>query len=218
MWDDAQRDTTLGCNPSMAVTVGDWYLQSRSAHGNAEVVEAYRQLQTEIDHLYTVITRDVRHSAIRIVFTCCVQPYESDKELIYAVRSEGTLEITSAAAARRRIHPLLGCEFGGAFDRFRAVHDLIGHATGGYGFGLGDECAAWMMQDRLHGPLARSALATELYGVNAARSVVGEAPDLKALLLPHSLFDPSFRGAGSVLDRIGKRASTALGCDLQARP
>jgi hypothetical protein len=44
------------------------------------------------------------------------------------------------------------------------------------------------MQDRLHSALARSALATELYGVNAARSVVGEAPDLRALLVPLPMF------------------------------
>jgi hypothetical protein len=46
------------------------------------------------------------------------------------------------------------------------------------------------VQDRLHSGLARSALATELYGVNAARSVAGEPPDLRALLLPLAVFSP----------------------------
>jgi hypothetical protein len=188
-WDDAEGDAPLGFDPSIAAIVGDWYLRSRSAHRNAEVIEAYRQLERETDHLYTLITRGVRHSAVRIAFTRCVKPYESDKELISAVGSEGTLEITSAASVGRRLHPLLGCEFGGAFDRFRAVHDLIGHAKGGYGFDLGGECAAWRIQNRLHSALARSALATELYGVNAARSVVGEAPELRALLPPPSIFN-----------------------------
>jgi hypothetical protein len=196
MCDSAKGVAGLGFDLSMAAIVGDWYLQSRSAHRSAEVIEAYRQLQTEIDHLYTVITRDVRHSAVRIAFTGCAQPYESDKELIGAVRLEGTLEITSAAAVGRRIHPLLGCEFGGAFDRFRAVHDLIGHARCGYGFDLGDECAAWRVQDRLHSALARSALATELYGVNAARSLLGEPPDLRALLLPPPMLSTSGQSKG----------------------
>jgi hypothetical protein len=45
------------------------------------------------------------------------------------------------------------------------------------------------VQDRLHSGLARRALATELYGVNAARNVGGEAPELRALLLdPLHLF------------------------------
>ena len=108
------RDATPGRDPSIAAMVGAWYLESRSAHHNTEVIEAYRQLQTEIDHLFTAITRGARHGAIRIAFTCCVEPYQSDKELIRAVRSERTLEITSAAAVGGRIHPLLGCELGDA--------------------------------------------------------------------------------------------------------
>ena len=167
----------------MADAVGEWYLHSRSAHHDAAVVEAYRQLQDETDCLYTHITQDVRPRTVRVVFTRCVRPYESDRELIRAVRAKRTLEITSAAAVGERLHPLLGCELGGAFDRFRAVHDLIGHAWCGYGFDLDDECAAWTAQDRLHSGLARFALANELYGVNAARHIVGEAPDLRALLL-----------------------------------
>ncbi|HWF15564.1 MAG TPA: hypothetical protein VG244_05235 [Acidimicrobiales bacterium] len=179
-------DATSGVEHSSAVTVGEWYLQSRSEHHDALVVEAYRQLQVETDHLFTLLTRDTFRQAIRVVFTRYSQPYESDQELILAVRAIGTLELTSAATAGERLHPLLDCDFGGAFDRFRAVHDLIGHAWCGYGFDLDDECAAWSAQDRLHNGLARFALATELYGVNAARGLVGEAPNLRALLLAPS--------------------------------
>ena len=179
-------DATFGVARSTAVMVGEWYLHARSSHHDAQVIEAYRQLQAETDHIFTLLTRDSRYGAVRVVFTRCAQPYESDEELILAVRANGTLEITSAAAAGERLHPLFDCEIGGAFDRFRAVHDLIGHAWCGYGFDLDDECAAWSAQDRLHRGLARFALATELYGVNAARAIVGDAPDLKALLLTPS--------------------------------
>lgn len=168
---------------STATIVGEWYVQSKSHHHDAEVIEAYRQLQVETDHLYTVLTRDTGAGSVRIAFTRCPRPYEGDEELIRAVHAYGVLEITSAVAVGERLHPLLGCELGGAFDRFRAVHDLIGHAWSGFGFELDDECAAWSTQDRLHRGLARFALATELYGVNAARSIVGETPELRALLL-----------------------------------
>jgi hypothetical protein len=168
---------------SRAPAVGQWYVHARSAHRDAKVIAAYRQLQSETDRLFTLLTGGTHPWTARVAFTLCGRPYESDTELIRAVRANGTLEITSAAAAGERLHPLLGCEFGGAFDRFRAVHDLIGHARCGYGFGLVDECAAWSVQDRLHSGLARRALATEIYGVNAARDIVGEAPELRALLL-----------------------------------
>jgi hypothetical protein len=177
--------------------VGQWYLDSESAHHDAQVIEAYRQLEAETDRLFTLLTRDDRLGAPRVAFTRCDRPYASDEELICAVRANGTLEITAAVGGGGRLHPLLGCEFGGAFDRFRAIHDLIGHAWCGYGFGLPDECAAWSAQDRLHSGLARCALATELFGVNAARSIVGEAPDLRALLISPSALQP----APSDLDR-----------------
>lgn len=166
------------------VRVGEWYLATRSAHDHAKVKEAYTQLQTETDHLFTILSRDPVSSAARVVFTRCPRPYASDAELIAAVSSGCTLEVTSAATAEGRLHPILGCEFGGAFDRFRAVHDLIGHGWCGYGFAFDSEYAAWRVQDLLHSGLARSALATELYGVNAARSIIGKSPELKALLFP----------------------------------
>jgi hypothetical protein len=170
--------------PAAAARVGEWYLDSRSAHGVSKVKEAYRQLQIETDRLFAALGRDPISSAARVAFTRCARPYASDLELIEAVSAGATLEVTSAATAEGRLHPILDCEFGGAFDRFRAVHDLIGHAWCGYGFALPAECAAWRVQDRLHSDLARCALATELYAVNAARGITGESSDLKALLLP----------------------------------
>ena len=180
---DLRAGTTFAAMASEPVVVGEWYLHSRSAHRDARVVQAYRQLQEETDQLFTLLTRNSCRCAVRVVFTRCAQPYKDDRELISAVRASGTLEVSTAANAEGRLHPLLDCDFGGAFDRFRAVHDLIGHARCGYGFDLNDECAAWGVQDRLHSGLARSALATELYGVNAARGILGDAPDLRALLM-----------------------------------
>jgi hypothetical protein len=175
--------TSRDAGAATALMVGDWYLHSQSAHHDARVVEAYEQLQVETDRLFSLFCRNKGGATMRVVFTRCVKPYETDEELISAARTSRTLEITSAAVAGERIHPLLDCEFGGAFDRFRAVHDLIGHVWCGLRFDLGDECAAWSVQDRLHGDVARTALATELLGVNAARDILGEPPDLKALLL-----------------------------------
>jgi hypothetical protein len=177
------EDHRFALTRETARMAGEWYLHSRSAHRDARVIEAYRQLRMETDHLFARLTRDGCSRTTRVAFTRCPQPYESDEELIVAVRANETLEITSAATAGERLHPLLDCEFGGAFDRFRAVHDLIGHAWCGYGFTLSDECAAWQAQDSLHRGLARFALATELLGVNAGRAIIGEPPVLKALLL-----------------------------------
>ena len=131
-----------GAESSNAVMVGQWYLNTRSAHRDAEVVEAYKRLQLETDRLYGFLTGARCHSGTQVVFTRCNQPYGSDDELIHTVRTNGILEMTSAVTRGRPLHPLLDCAFGGAFNQDRAVHDLIGHVWTGYGFDLADECAA----------------------------------------------------------------------------
>jgi len=84
MGHDFHEDATFRVESSTTTMVGEWYVHSRSAHRDAQVIEAYRQLQRETDHLFTLLTRGVCHRAIRVAFTRCAQPYESDEELIVA--------------------------------------------------------------------------------------------------------------------------------------
>jgi hypothetical protein len=185
------RNPCGSCRPEVGVghggvsrraLVGEWYLSGRSASGDSKVVAAYGRLQSETDRLFRHLFGSDDPHSVRVVFTSCRQPYACDQDLIAAVRAHGVLEITTAAAGSGRPHPLFGCGFGGAFDRFRAIHDFIGHVRTGLGFDLADELSAWRVQERFHSPLARMALATEICGVNCARWVVGEPPDLKAML------------------------------------
>jgi hypothetical protein len=166
------------------------YLSHESAGDKALVDRAYEQLQSETDDLFYLLAGSDVADALRVVITRCQEPYGSDAELITAVRASGVLEITTAAS-ESRIHPVLGCEYGGPFDRFRAVHDAIGHAGAGFGFDLGGEIAAWHVQDRLHGTLAGWALATELLAVNSARSTLDAAPEHTAMLLEPGLLERS---------------------------
>jgi hypothetical protein len=175
----------------LATETGQSYLSGESAGDRALVVSAYEQLQAETDNLFHALVSGSSPRQLRVVFTRCLEPYGSDTELIAAVRSSRVLEITTAATSAFRIHPVLDCEFGGPFDRFRAVHDAIGHAEAGFGFDLGGEIAAWRVQDRLHGALAGWALATELLAVNSARSIIGEAPEHTAMLLEPELLERS---------------------------
>ena len=124
---------------------------------------------------------------VRVVFTCAREPYVSDREMIAAVRAERLLEITSAVTERDRRHPLMGCELGGAYDRFRAVHDLVGHIGPQLGFDRDGEFAAWLVQERVYRGLARWALATELHGEHSVRWTSGELSDHKATLLDRDL-------------------------------
>lgn len=189
---------------SQTVTaVGELYLGARSAPRDPQVVRAYEHLQVETDRLFWTLVGRPSPDAFRVAFTRCLAPYSTDRELIVSVRASRVLEITTAAVSREPIHPVLDCGYGGPFDRFRAVHDLIGHARAGFGFDLDDELAAWRVQDRMHGPLARRALATELVGVNCARSIVGESPGHKAMLLDPASWTGEHRVLGSVAPHAG---------------
>jgi hypothetical protein len=77
----------------------------------------------------------------------------------------------------------MGCQVGGAYDRFRAVHDVLGHACLGVGFDRDGEYATWRFQELFHSPLARRALATELHAEHSVRWTTGELPEHKAVLL-----------------------------------
>jgi hypothetical protein len=81
----------------------------------------------------------------------------------------------------------MGNEPGGAYDRFRAVHDILGHARLRLGFDRDGEFAVWLAQERLHGRLARRVLATELHGQHSVRWTTGQLAELKAVILEPEL-------------------------------
>src|SRR5262249_34876840 len=86
-----------------------------------------------------------------------------------------------------RRHPLMSNERGGSYDRFRAVHDAVGHGRLGVGFDRDGEYTAWLAQERFHTPLARRALATELHGQHSVRWTTGQMAAPKAFLLDEAL-------------------------------
>ena len=99
------------------------------------------------------------------------------------------LEITTSARERDRRHPLLGCDLGGAYDRFRAVHDIVGHVGPCLGFDRDGEFAAWLTQEQLYDGLARWALATELHAEHSVRWTTATLSDHKAALIDRDLLN-----------------------------
>ncbi len=150
---------------------------------------AYAQLVAETDGLFARLPA-------RVVFTTVERPYDSADELIRSVRHDRLLEVTSVARDRDRPHALMGCEVGGAYDRFRAVHDVLGHGFLGVGFDRDGEYATWIFQEQFHSPLARRALATELHAEHSVRWTTGELPEHKAVLLDERVINRSRANKG----------------------
>jgi hypothetical protein len=147
------------------------------------IVTAYRLLEVHSDRLFQGLTRPHAARTVRVVFTRCRAPYASDVEMIAAVRATRVLEVVTARVDRDRQRPLLGNEPGGSYDRFRAVHDLVGHVRPGHGFDRHVEFAAWLAQDPLYRGLARRALATELHAEHSVLWTTGNLAEHKATLI-----------------------------------
>ena len=120
--------------PSTAREVAATFELARSTPDAPLVAAAYAQLEVQTHAMFSDITGGGRRRAIRVEFTRSAVPYCGDTELIDAVRAERVLEVTTSACDRDRRHPLLECCPGGAYDRFRAVHDILGHVRPALGF------------------------------------------------------------------------------------
>jgi hypothetical protein len=162
--------------------------------GGAPTRAAYEMLVRESDRLFRRLTEMGRPNRVRIFFSVCPTPYAGADELIRSITHDRVLEVTTAARERDRPHPLMGCEVGGAYDRFRAVHDVLGHGRMNLGFDREGEFAAWRFQECFHSKLARRALATELHGEHSVRWTTGEVAEHKAVLLDERLLRRSRAG------------------------
>jgi hypothetical protein len=169
-------------DPAAAHEVAATYADTPSRPRPLEAA-AYARLITESDRLFRRITSPDRPDRVHVAFTTCPAPYATEWELIESVRHDRVLEVVTAATDPDNRHPLMGCERGGAYDRFRAVHDVMGHARLRLGFDRDGEFRAWRSQERFHSRLARRALATELHGRHSVLWTTGELAEPKAILL-----------------------------------
>jgi hypothetical protein len=173
---------TARVDPAAAHEIAAAYIDTPS-RPRPGVAAAYAQLATESDRFFRRITSPDRPDRVHVAFTACPTPYATASELIESVRHDRVLEVVAAATEPDGHHPLMGCEVGGAYDRFRAVHDVVGHARLRLGFDRDGEFTAWRSQERFHSPLARRALATELHGRHSVRWTTGELAEPKAIIL-----------------------------------
>jgi hypothetical protein len=195
-------------DPVLAQEVATAYLDAPSRRD--PLTEAsYADLVTESDRLFRWITSSDRPDPVRVVFTTCPTPYHDAEELIGSVTGARLLEVATGASDAHRRHPLMGNEPGGGYDRFRAVHDILGHARLCLGFDRDGEYTVWLNQERLHGALARRALATELHALHSVRWTTGQPAEPKAVLLDTALVRRT---------RLGARTTKATRCDRASRP
>jgi hypothetical protein len=174
-----------------AELVAGAFLEAPRTSTDPLVLAAYAQLATQAAEWFALLTGSRARAPIRIVHTRTPEPYASGEELAERVRVEQILELSPA-----RPHPLLDTSPGGAYDRVRAVHDLVSHAWLGHGFDRHGEFSGWLVEGRGYRGLARWALATELHGEHSVRWTTGDVAEHKATLLAPWILRASLRPAG----------------------
>jgi hypothetical protein len=174
-------------DPGAARDIAQWFLDAPARSGERLVTAAYRELQEQTDRQFAELTRPGGPFGYTVAWTREPVPYSTATELIEAVRVSGVLEVTAARVDRHRPHPALDCAVGGPYDRFRAVHDILGHVMTGYGFDRNAEYSAWLRQSKLFSGLARWAAATELHAEHSVTWTTRQFPEHKAVLLPRRL-------------------------------
>lgn len=170
--------------PSETQAIAECFIFARTRR-DPLVALAYQQLEMQTDRQFAALTDPQGPYRITIVSTSQLTPYSDAGELAASVLASRTLEVTNSPADRS--HPLLGGEVGGAYHRFRAVHDLIGHVATGYGFDRDGEYSAWLVQRSRYTGLARWAAATELHGEISALWTTHQFAEHKAVLLDSHL-------------------------------
>jgi hypothetical protein len=189
---------TARVDADQAHRVAAAFLDAPRVTTDSLVRAAYQSLACQVDELFARVGGTSAHAPVRVAYTSCREPYASGAELAQRVRSERILELCPAKYDRDRSHPFLDGSIGGSFDRLRAVHDIISHAGGGYGFDRDGEFSAWLTEDRLYSGLARWALATELHAQHSVLWTTGSLAEHKATLLPLDLLAASHRAISTV--------------------
>jgi SPP1 gp7 family putative phage head morphogenesis protein len=116
---------------------------------------------------------------------------------------------SQAADLRNNRHITLQSGLGGnhtlmttpEYDRFRAVHDVFGHAGVGGGFDRHGEYQAYLEHSSMYEGAGRQAMASEYHGVNTAvwAGAPGSPGTGKAVLLPETLIPNPWDSEGNLV-------------------
>jgi hypothetical protein len=130
-----------------------------------EVCIAYTHFAVEVCDQFTFLTKTLGITVA--LWQHPGQPYNNSAEMFADVANHLHLYVFAGVTD----HALLGytptANHWNINVKFRAVHDLFGHAAEGYQFGPRGEENAWLAHSQLFSPLAQKALTTETRGQNA---------------------------------------------------
>jgi hypothetical protein len=144
-----------------AINVARWYIEeaepASTQSPTSESVEVYAELASTISYQFNFLTL---HVGIDVDFSLA-DPYESSADMFDRFYSTGTLQVFKTQPG---LHPIWSDDDN---DRFRAVHDLLGHCAWANSFGPKGEDAAYLSHIATLPRWTWPALCSETRGQNA---------------------------------------------------
>lgn len=206
----APRDVKVALSPAEGRALANAYERAVDASTSAQMRASYAAFNREVAEQYAAL----RAAGYRIEpWSKTGQPYANSAEMMADVRDHKHLWYFRSTEGTVP-HALLSHAEN---ERFRAVHDIFGHAKGGNQFGPNGETSAYASHVQMFSREARPAVTTETLGQNAwfnygphSHLPVTERPfaEQKAVAVPEELYAPVIaRGAGEARRRHPARAS-----------
>ena len=150
---------------SLAQKIAGAYDELPEIDRSPETLNAYQALAKEVSDQWDFAVKN-----LGIKFEPWVgegQPYANSMEMMKDVRDNNHMYFFQGGDPHPFLNELDPKTGFTANDKFRAVHDLFGHASEGYQFGPRGEENAWIKHSQMFSPEARRALSTETRGQNS---------------------------------------------------
>lgn len=159
-------DEYVAVDPVVAVAIADVYDELKVDDSkNPRVRKAYEAFAREVQQQWDFL---IAEGFQLTPWTSEGQPYQNATEMTTDVIENKRLFFFTGGED----HPFIGEKTRDASgltinDKFRAVHDVFGHAAGGFGFGERGEENAWRTHSHMFSAQARRAMTTETRGQNS---------------------------------------------------
>lgn len=157
--------------------------------GDPQVRAAYEDFKQQNEEMFSWMTRPEVDGGLGVTvdFTPQTDPYPTAAAQADDLRDNHHITIESGLGGDHT-----GTMTQDEYDRFRAVHDVFGHAAVGGGFDRHGEYEAWLAHSAMYTPPGRDAMSTEYHGVNSAlwTGQPGTPGTGKSVLLPEEFSIP----------------------------
>lgn len=200
--------------------VGRWFEQAPDASADPKVQAAYADFKRQNEEMWQFMTGPESEGGmgLKVEFTTEVDPYPTAEAQARDITENKRVVIESGLGGQHSATMTTD-----EYDRFRAVHDVFGHAVIGGGFDRHGEYQAWLIHAAMYTGAGRDAMSTEYHGVNSAQWAgdPGSPGTGKSVLLPEKWSNPPWDRKGltaSASAAIAKARASAIVKALKLKP